>query len=409
MLKTNSVKTTEQILKNSSSSSGSKRNAALTQADWIRYERQLTLPEFSASAQITLKNSHLIMIGAGGLGSAALPLLAAAGIGKISILDDDVIQTNNLHRQTIYKDKETGLSKAIAAKNYLLELNPDISVQAYTKRLKHKKDWEDFKRFSSKASQTNTEKNFIEHAFDNKSCSANHTRTLLLDGSDNFETKTLLNEISIEEKIPLISTSVNRFKAQCGFFAGYAADKPCYLCLFPELPEDACNCNDAGILGTSAALSGLYQAHMALCYLSGFQNTQPGFILHLDLKNFRSAALQLDKDSHCPSCSTRKETKKWKDYNMSIEEQPIQVLAPEEITKQSHIIIDVRTPQEIEIDPIENALHIELQEIPSRYHELPQDKLLAFACASNIRSMQAAEFIRSMGYQHICVYDKLSA
>lgn len=340
--------------------------------DFSRYQRQLSLPGITPAHQKKLKATHLVMVGAGGLGAPALPYLAAAGIGKITIIDHDTVDTTNLHRQTIYKDAQSGQSKAALAAAYLKELNPDITVE------------------------------FVTHKLENKDFPA---CDIILDGSDNFKTKTLLNEISIETTTPLISASVNQFEGQIGVFSGGHRGAPCYHCLFHQLPDNARNCNEAGILGTSAGITGLYQAHMTLIYLLGIGNLGLGSVLTLDLMTMRMRLLKLPKDASCPVCSNMKHQPLPKENVMT----EIKLVARSELANQDHIIVDVREDYELEADPIDNVLHIPLGQLPMRTNELPQDKVLAFVCASNIRSRKAAEYFAALGYDKVCVLDKRTA
>lgn len=336
-----------------------------------RYSRQIALPEIGPAGQKKLSAAHIAVIGAGGLGAAALPYLAAAGIGKITIIDHDVVSLPNLHRQTIYQDGEVGHSKTELAANYCRALNPDIEVKFFNQKLTD----------------------------DNASICEGYD--LLLDGSDNFETKTLLNKISIETQTPLITASVNQWAGQCGIFAGYLEDAPCYHCLFPELPNDARNCNEAGILGTSAGLTGTYQAHLTLLYLLGLATT--GTVLSLDFKTLRLNTLMLHKDPACSCCAGQNAAR-------PVDDAPAlpEILPLESLRAHDHVIVDVRTDPEIAADPIAGALHMEITTIPAHYRELPSDKLLAFVCAGNVRSVQAAQYMRAMGYANVCVLDKFS-
>ncbi len=335
-----------------------------------RYARQLALPEISSAQQERLGASHIVMVGAGGLGAAALPYLAAAGIGKITIIDNDTVSISNLHRQTIYQDGEAGQGKAEAAAQYCRALNPDIEVIAIAER------------------------------FDGVLPSCD----LILDGSDNFETKSALNEASIKMGVPLIAASVNQWQGQVGVFAGFAKGGPCYHCLFPELPSDARNCNEAGILGTSAGLTGMWQAHMALCFLLGLENVRAGQVLSFDFKHFRMQSVSLNKDENCAHC--REGQAQWTPYKA--ENKMSELISMSELAKKKHLIVDVRTAGEIAADPIEGALHMEVSTVPSRYDELPRDTLLAFVCAGNVRSVQAVEYLSALGFDNVCVLDKFS-
>ncbi|MCB1652248.1 MAG: HesA/MoeB/ThiF family protein [Alphaproteobacteria bacterium] len=348
----------------------------MTHAAYDRYERQIALPEIGLAGQKKLHAAHIAVIGAGGLGAAALPYLAGAGIGNITVYDHDTVSPHNLHRQTIYQDAQTGQNKAEAAAKYLTALNPDIKVTAITKHFDE---------------TTNLPDNL----------------DLILDSSDNFATKSLLNEASLRHHVPLISASVQGFKGQTGIFAGYYENVPCYHCLFPELPENACNCNDAGILGTSAGLTGLYQAHLALGYILGFKNMRAGCILSFDFKALRMQRLELRKNPACPVC---------KDIDHH-EEQPLnespmpKIMRLEDLQGRDFIVVDVRTQDEINSDPLytkDNIIYMELGAVRRRFNELPKDKLLAFLCAGNVRSAQAASWMKSMGYDQVCILDRYS-
>jgi len=242
-----------------------------------RYTRQLALPGITPEKQDKLAQSKILMVGAGGLGSAALPYLAGAGIGHITVIDHDRVDISNLHRQTMYRTDQAGQSKATCAGEYLRALNPDINIHIISEKI--------------------TDKNAA------KLISA-QSPDLILDGSDNFETKALLNKISIELHIPLISASVTGFNGQIGSFEGYETDKPCYRCLFPELPEYAHDCPNAGILGTSAAIIGAMQAHIALCRLLDIDishNHEHPFT-RIDLKTLQISHYILEKEPTCSCC-----------------------------------------------------------------------------------------------------------
>ena len=340
-----------------------------------RYQRHLSLPDFDIAAQLRLKKTKLLMVGAGGLGAAALPYLAGVGIGHITIYDEDSIDLTNLHRQTIFKTADKGRSKAKIAGQYASALNPHIIVSAVPERL--------------------SASTVLPQKFD-----------LIFDGSDNFETKSFLNELSIITKTPLIGASVNQYEGQCGLFAGFAADKPCYHCLFPALPGDARNCNEAGVLGTAAGLTGLYEAHMAILFLAGLEGASPGDFLSFDFKNHRLQTITATKDPDCAHCTKAGEN--WTHPKEKDQKNMIEMLSMEALKPKDHIIVDVRTRGEIEADPINGALHIEVSEIPARHEELPKDKLLAFVCAGNVRSVQAAEYLSALGYDNVVVLDKFS-
>jgi molybdopterin/thiamine biosynthesis adenylyltransferase/rhodanese-related sulfurtransferase len=351
-----------------------------------RYARHIALPDIGLAGQEKLKNCCVVMVGAGGLGSAALPYLAAAGIGNITIIDHDSVSLSNLQRQTIFRTDQIGQNKAECARDYLLALNPDIKVFALTEKLTQKNGLTEF----SERTPWHMAGNF----------------DVILDGSDNFTAKLLLNELSLQTETPLISASVNGFSGQIGIYAGYQAGAACYRCLFPDLPAAAQNCNDAGVMGTAAGLTGLYQAHLALCFLLQIGPAKPGLFMDIDFKTMTHKLLHVSKDTTCPACAGANQKGV---TPMPGDNTHIPLLHPSALAGKDCLIIDVRTAAELETKPMPpGAVHIELSSLPGRYSELPQDKLLAFACASNIRSHQAAAFTQAMGYDHVCVYDVLA-
>jgi adenylyltransferase/sulfurtransferase len=346
----------------------------LTPEDFTRYQRQLALPEITPAQQTRLKNARIVVIGAGGLGAPMLPYLAGAGIGHITIFDHDTISLANLHRQTIYKDAQQNQSKAEASAAYLKALNPLIEVTAITQKI------------------TAANANLLG-GFD-----------LLLDGSDNFATKYLLNEISIATKTPLLTASVEGFRASIGLFAGYFENAPCYACLFPKAPDNCKTCNEAGILGTTAGITGLHQAHMALCYLLEIGTHGIGSILALDFLDLRLQHLKLATDPDCQACAANK-TKTTMKANTPM---PIDLVPLSKLQNTDHLIVDVRNDYELLQDPIENALHIPLPELATRVNELPRDRMLALVCAGNVRSRTGAEMLQAFGFENVCVLDKFS-
>ncbi len=349
-----------------------------------RYVRQLALPEMDLLKQEQLSNASILMVGAGGLGAAALPYLAGAGIGHTTIIDHDTIDVTNLHRQTIYKSAQAKQNKAAASAQYLRALNPEITITA------------------------------IEHLFNKENADdllERNTFDLILDGSDNFETKDLLNTLSITSNTPLISASVNQFMGQIGFFAGYEINSACYRCLFPDFPSDARNCNEAGILGTSAGILGIMQAHLTLMHLTGIGEFGAGSLFSVNLKTMRFEKIQAHKNPSCPHCKDANTTtiSKQKDVKKMAD-----MITIDTLNAQDTIIIDVRQPEELVADPLRHEsiltqpINIPLPELVARQDEMPKDKRLAFICAGNIRSVQAVEYLSAKGYENICVLDKFS-
>lgn len=341
-----------------------------------RYARQLSLPEMTPRRQKRLSDAHILYVGAGGLGCPALPYLAAAGVGTITIADHDIIDRTNLHRQTVYQDNQTGQSKAAAMAAYLRALNPETKIHVIDSKI---------------------DKNIENNGY-----------SLILDGTDNFETKTALNNLSLRLGIALIGASVNQFAGQCGVFAGFSAHYPCYHCLFPELPSDARNCNEAGILGTAAGLTGMYQAHIALCYLLGIGNAnRPGTFLSFDFKSMRTQILTVKKNPACYACADKQQD--WVKPANEEDDIMVEMLSLDELQKREHIVVDVRKDDEIAADPLPMpSLHMEVSTVPERYQELPKDVTVAFLCAGNIRSKKAAEYVAALGYDNAVILDKFT-
>ena len=360
-----------------------------------RYIRQMNLPEIGVEGQKYLQNASIVMVGAGGLGAAALPYLAAAGVGNITIIDHDTVALHNLHRQTIFRTDQVGKNKAECAADYLRALNPDINVFSSPTKLTPKASLPDLFRQS----------------MDYPHKAGDDAKRLILDGSDNFETKSFLNNLSITYRIPIITASVEGFSAQFSLFEGWREDQACYRCLFPEFPLDARNCNEAGILGTTAGLAGVFQAHMALCTLLGLENIKSGIFYSLDFKTMRTTSNVISKNLSCAYCAQPSD----KNQNKTSKETfMIEILSLEKVLAMGALVIDVRQPEELVSDPLTHpqiahkSLHIPLGDLPHRLSEIPRDRTLALICAGNIRSVKGANFLAAQGFDNVCVLDKFS-
>ncbi|RHX91715.1 HesA/MoeB/ThiF family protein [Leptospira stimsonii] len=250
----------------------------LTPPEISRYSRNILLDEVKRGGQEKLKSSRVTVIGAGGLGSPVLFYLAAAGIGKIRILDSDIVDTTNLQRQILFKHSEIGSSKAETAKQRIQELNPFIEVESFPLRI-----------------QEENAENLL------KDCD------LILEGSDNFETKFLINDLSCKLKIPLLIAGILRFD---GMILGIRPGiDPCYRCIYETLPpSDAIpSCSEAGVIGSMAGIIGSIQATEAVKFLLGLVNEESpgvfGSILQLEAKSMNFHKVSLLKRSDCKACS----------------------------------------------------------------------------------------------------------
>lgn len=337
-----------------------------------RYARQTRLPGFGPAQQEKLASARILAVGAGGLGAVLLPVLAGAGVGHITIVDSDTIDISNLHRQTIYTTDQVGQPKAECTAAYLKALNPDVNITFFIQKI------EEFEG---------------DGPYD-----------LILDGTDNFAAKTFINDWALQNGVPLIAASVNQFEGQCGVFAGHLAGAPCYRCLFPDLPDEAPNCATAGVLGSVPGIAGLYQAHLALLFLTGLGDARPGTFLQFDFMGLRSTRISVPKNQNCPSC-THGATQSSESKAMP-SAPPLVSYAD---LPPGFTIVDVREAEELELDPIPHpSIHIPLMQIPERLDELPQHKPLAFVCAGNIRSRHAAEYLAGLGYERVMILDKFS-
>lgn len=242
-----------------------------------RYARHLRLPQVGIEGQKKLEAAHVVMIGAGGLGSPAAYYLAAAGIGTISIIDNDVVDKSNLQRQILHTEAGIGTPKVVSALNTLNALNPRVKIQTYQARL-----------------TLDNVHDIIANA------------DVVIDGSDNFPTRYLLNDACVELAKPMVYAAVERFNGQISVFdAGrQRGAAPCYRCLFPEAPTgmDAPNCEEAGVLGVLPGVMGLLQATEAIKLILNIGKPLSGRLLQFDALAMRFSEIQIPVDNECPSC-----------------------------------------------------------------------------------------------------------
>lgn len=240
-----------------------------------RYSRQVLLPQVGEAGQAKLSSSRIVVIGAGGLGAPALLYLAAAGIGHITVIDDDRVERSNLHRQVVHADARVGMGKAESARMALLALNPRVQVKTVTERLRAE----------------NVEALIRGH-------------DVVVDGADNFATRYLLAAATRRLGIPMVYAAIERFTGQASVFDPRRNDSPCYRCLFPEPPSaaDAPNCAEAGVLGVLPGTLGLVQATEAIKLVLGIGQPLVGRLLTYDALGMRFRELTLRRDPACPGC-----------------------------------------------------------------------------------------------------------
>lgn len=247
----------------------------LADAELDRYARHIVLKEIGGAGQLRLRAASVVLIGAGGIGSPAIQYLAAAGIGTLRIIDDDIVALSNLQRQTLFGTRDVGTSKVVAAAQTVARLNPGVRV--------------DMKR--ERVDAVNV-KALIEGA------------DVVIDGCDNFATRLAVADACLAYRIPLVSAAIGQFEGQLAVYRGWEADRPCYRCFVgadPDRPD--VSCADQGVLGAIAGVVGSLAALEAIRAIVPFGEDPAGKLLLIDALNFRFRTLQLPKDPGCPACS----------------------------------------------------------------------------------------------------------
>ncbi|HEX8442457.1 MAG TPA: HesA/MoeB/ThiF family protein [Allosphingosinicella sp.] len=248
---------------------------SLTDDQLDRYARQIVLKEIGGEGQRKLLAAQVVLIGAGGIGSPAIQYLAAAGIGQLTIIDDDVVELSNLQRQVLFGTADVGLPKTRLAKRAVGALNPDVAV--------------DFSRRRIDASNAHR---LLEDA------------NVVIDGTDSFDTRLVVADAALALRIPLVSAAVNEFEGQLGVYRGWEVDKPCYRCFVGSDPQrPGRSCADLGVLGAAAGVMGSLAALEAIRLVTGFGEESAGKLLLMDALTMRFRTIALPKDPGCPACA----------------------------------------------------------------------------------------------------------
>jgi len=364
----------------------------LTNEEISRYSRHLIMPEVGLEGQKKLKNAKVLCIGAGGLGSPLALYLAAAGVGKLGILDFDVVDFSNLQRQVIHSEKTIGELKVESAKNRLLELNSDIEIQTYNERF--------------------TSDNAMDIVKD---------YDIVVDGTDNFATRYLTNDTCVLLGKPNVYGSIFRFEGQVSVFD--AERGPCYRCLYPEPPPPGLvpSCAEGGVLGILPGVVGTLQASEVVKLIIGQGDPLIGRLLFMDILEMEPRILKLRKNPECPVCGDNPTIKELIDYEEfcgigrgEIGEEEVNVNEPlqvKEITveefrekKESNgeiLLIDVREPHEYEICKIEGSKLIPLGDIKDKAEELNPEAEIVVHCHHGGRSMKAATILKEKGFKNV--------
>ena len=327
-----------------------------------RYNRQIILPEVGIDGQQKLQQAKVLIVGAGGLGVAVLPYLAAAGIGEIGIIDDDRIEVTNLQRQVIYKSSSVGKSKVLEAKAMALELNPSIKINAITEKLDSGNAISLFEYYD-----------------------------IMVDATDNLNTKYLINDACCVTNKPFVYGSIYKFEGQVAVF-NYK-NGPTYRCLFPEENNEVRNCNDAGVMGISVGIIGMFQANEVLKMVLGIGELLSGKLLVYNMLNNEQQKFEVSKTDTNTIDSLAFEKK----YT-SVESTIIEIdaaFALEQISNPAIVFLDVRNSEEYPIITIKNGIQIPLDRLEATLHQLDSNTQLFVFCQSGIRSKKAMEILRN--------------
>jgi adenylyltransferase/sulfurtransferase len=345
-----------------------------------RYGRHILLPDVGLAGQEKLRSTSVLCIGAGGLGSPNLMYLAAAGIGRIGIVDFDRVELTNLQRQVIHGTDDVGRLKTDSAQNAIGRINPDVEVVLHSARIE-----------SANALD-------IIGPYD-----------LVVDCTDNFPTRYLTNDACALLRKPNVYGSISQFEGQASVFAPHLGG-PCYRCLFPEPPPPGSvpSCAEAGVLGVLPGLIGSLQAAEILKLALGIGEPLIGRLLVVDALQMRFRELKLRRDPQCPLCGEKPSIHHLIDYKEFCGLSP----NPDEVTVQEMkraldnpslgiTVIDVREPDEHRIARIEGARLIPLSTLACRFTDLEPDRPIYIHCKSGVRSLQAMRFLRNQGFKDV--------
>ena len=357
----------------------------LTPEEKARYSRHLIIPEIGEAGQLRLKNASVLLIGAGGLGSPAALYLAAAGVGRLGLVDPDTVDLSNLQRQIIHSDSTIGKSKLESAANRLRETNPHITLDLHPVRF--------------------TPENALSIA---------ENYDIILDGSDNFPTRFLANDTAFFLEKTLVYGAIYRFDGQVTVFAPHLGG-PCYRCLIPETPAPGAvpNCAEAGVLGVLPGIIGSLQAMEAIKLILGIGQPPLGKILIYDALQTSFRSLKLPHDPACRLCGenptitsvTNPETTA--DPSCQISYPNMQTITAEELKARlesddlNALLIDVRELDEWQVVNIPQAKLVPLQTIPTYAPNLPKDTQIIIHCKAGIRSAKACEYLSSIGFENV--------
>src|SRR5436853_4013037 len=359
-------------------------SAALSNEEILRYSRHLIMPEVGMEGQRKLKAALALCIGAGGLGSPLLMYLAAAGVGTLGVVDFDVVDFTNLQRQIIHSTSDVGRPKLESAEETIRGINPFVQVEKFEERLTSANALALFRQFD-----------------------------IVVDGTDNFPTRYLINDACVLTGKPNVYGSIFRFEGQASVFA--TKEGPCYRCLYPEPPPPGLvpSCAEGGVLGILPGLVGVMQATEVIKLILGKGEPLIGRLLLIDALGMKFRELKLRKNPDCPACGTHPTVTKLIDYNefcgIRGEEKPVESsvseIQVEELKRrldsgEDVFVLDVREPHEYQICNIGGYL-IPLGDLPKRVHELDSSREIVAHCRSGKRSAEAVAFLQQAGFKKV--------
>jgi len=348
---------------------------ALLPAELRRYGRHLVIPEIGKEGQERLKAGRVLLVGAGGLGSPAALYLAAAGVGTLGLVEFDTVDETNLQRQILFGESDLGRPKIEARAERLRDVNPHVRIEAHAERF-------DLDNALG-----------LVGAYD-----------LVVDGSDNFPTRYLVNDACVLTGRPDVWGAVFRFEGQASLFA--APGGPCYRCLFPEPPPPGTvpSCAEAGVFGVLPGIVGAIQATEAIKWITGVGRPLVGRLLLFDALALGFREVRLTKNPACPVCSEHPTQTGLVRYEESCEmpDDDLFELEPREVARrlsggEPFELLDVRTAREREVAVLPGTLWIPLQELQARWEEVPGDRAIAVYCHTARRSAMATDFLRRHG------------
>ena len=362
----------------------------LSQGQIARYSRHLLLPEVGVEGQEKLCSSKVLCIGTGGLGSPLSLYLAAAGIGKLGLVDFDIVDQSNLQRQIMHGESTVGKLKVDSAKSRLADINSDVEVITYNTRLSSENAMEIFKDYD-----------------------------IIVDGTDNFPTRYLANDAAVLLEKPYIYGCILRFEGQASVF--YSKKGPCYRCLYPEPPPPGLvpSCAEGGVLGVLPGIVGLIQATEVVKLILGKGQTLIGRLMIFDALEMKFREMKLRKDKDCPICGENPTITKLIDYEQfcgipaaaeeAAENAELEITVNEVKQKldrsENFTLIDVREPSEYEICRIDGSVLIPLRKIeamkPKNLNGLsPHDEIILH-CKAGVRSLKAVKALKKIGFENV--------